>query len=115
MSPRHILPSVIAVLSLAVFATTAEAKGYLGVQIRMDPDGKGVLIMEIHPGSPAAKGGLKSQDIIRKIDGTEPPSLAEFAEMVGLKQPGLEVTLDILRDGKEKKVKVTIGEMSAGK
>jgi S1-C subfamily serine protease len=29
-----------------------------------------------------------------------------------LKQPGDEVTLDILRDGKEEKVKVTLGKMN---
>jgi S1-C subfamily serine protease len=113
MLPRIVLSSVVASLCLVAFPAAAQAKGYLGVQIRMDPDGKGILIMEIHPGSPAAKAGLKSEDIIRKIDGTEPTSLAEFVEIVGLKQPGLEVTLDVLRDGKEKKVKVTVGKMSA--
>jgi len=110
MSRRFILPLIFAGLSLAIMPAFAQAKGYLGVKIRMDPDGKGILIAEVLPGSPAAKGGLAPRDIIVKIDGTKPTLLTEFVEIVELKQPGLEVTLNILRDGKEKKVKVTVGE-----
>ena len=89
-----------------------QAKGYLGVQIRLNPDGKGILIMEIQENSAAEKARLRAKDVILKIDGTEPTSLKEFIGILDLKQPGDEVTLDILRDGKEEKVKVTLGKMS---
>jgi S1-C subfamily serine protease len=110
MSRRFILPWIFAGLSLAIMPAFTQAKGYLGVQVRADPDTNGILIVDVLPGGPAAKGSLKPRDIIMKIDGTKPPSVREFVEIIELKQPGLEVTLDILRDGKEKKVKVTVGE-----
>jgi S1-C subfamily serine protease len=114
MSLRFILPAIFAGFCLASLPASAHAKGYLGIQIRLNrtenPDGKGFLIVEVLARGPAAKAGLKPDDIIVRIDGTEPTSLAEFVKIIERKQPGLEVTLDILRDGKEKKVKVTIGE-----
>jgi S1-C subfamily serine protease len=110
MFRRPILP-VIAGLLLVMLPTTAQAKGYLGIQIRLNPDGKGILIMEVQENSAAEKAKLKAKDVILKIDGTEPTSLKEFIGILELKQPGDEVTLDILRDGKEEKVKVTLGKM----
>jgi S1-C subfamily serine protease len=110
MFSRPIVP-VIAGLLLAVLPATVQAKGYLGVQIRLNPDGKGILVMEIMADSAAEKAKLQAKDVILKIDGTEPTSLKEFIGILELKQPGDEVTLDILRDGQEKKVKVTLGKM----
>jgi len=111
MFRRPMLP-VIAGLLLAALPATAQAKGYLGVQIRLNPEGKGLLIMEVLPDSAAEKAKLKAKDVILKIDGTEPTSLKEFISILDLKEPGDEVTLDILRDGKEEKVKVTLGKMN---
>ena len=111
MFQRSILP-VIAGLLLAALPATAQAKGYLGVQFRLNPNGKGMLIIEVQADSAAAKAGVKAKDVILKIDGTEPTSLQEFRAILELKQPGDEVTLDILRDGKEEKVKVTLGKMN---
>jgi S1-C subfamily serine protease len=111
MYRRPMLP-VIAGLLLAAIPATAQAKGFLGIQFRLNPNGKGMLIQEVLADSAAAKAGLKAKDIILKIDGTEPTSLKEFISILELKQPGDEVTLDILRDGKEEKVKVTLGKMN---
>jgi S1-C subfamily serine protease len=112
MFPRPIIP-VIAGLLLAALPATVQAKGYLGVQIRLNPDGKGILVMEIMADSAAEKAKLQAKDIILKIDGPEPTSLKEFIGILELRQPGDEITLDILRDGKEKKVKVTLGKMGS--
>ena len=109
--PRPIL-IVIASLCLIVLPTTAQAKGFLGIQFKLQEDGRGFLIQEVLDDSPADKAGLKAKDVILKIDGTEPTSLKEFISILELKQPGDEVTLDILRDGKEEKVKVTLGKMN---
>lgn len=111
MYRRPMLP-VIAGLLLAALPAMAQAKGYLGIQFRLNPDGKGMLIQEVLADSAADKAGLKAKDIILKIDGTEPTSLKEFISILDLKQPGDEVTLDILRDGKEEKVKVILGKMN---
>ena len=111
MFPRLILPALFAGLCLAALPSSAQAKGFLGIQFRLNPDGKGMLIMEVLPDSAAAKAGIKAKDVVLKVDGTEPTSLQEFRAIFELKQPGDEVTLDILHDGKEKKVKVILGKM----
>jgi S1-C subfamily serine protease len=69
--------------------------------------------MEVMEDSAAEKAKLQAKDVILKIDGTEPTSLKEFIGILELKQPGDEITVDILRDGKEKKVKVTLGKMGS--
>jgi S1-C subfamily serine protease len=112
MSLRLLLSGLFAGLCLAALPASAEAKGYLGVQIRLNPNGKGILIMEVLADSAAAKAGLKDKDIILKIDGTEPTSLKEFIGILDLKQPGDVVTLEIHRDGKEEKIKVTLGKVN---
>ena len=93
MFRRPILP-VMAAFLLIVVPATAQAKGYLGVQIRMNPDGKGILIMEIMENSAAEKAKLKANDVILKIDGTEPTSLKEFIGILELNNRLERVKLD---------------------
>jgi serine protease Do len=102
---------VIASLSLIVLPATAQAKGFLGIQFKLQEDGRGFLVQEVLDDSPADKAGLKAKDVILKIDGTEPTSLKEFLAIMGLHQPGDKIVLEIRRDGKDKKIKVTLGEM----
>jgi S1-C subfamily serine protease len=111
MSFRLIPSAWFAGLCLVVFPQIAQAKGYLGVQIRLNPNGRGIQIMEVLEDSAASKAGLKAKDVILKIDGTEPTSLKEFIGILDLKQPGDEVKLEIQRDGKEEKIKVTLGKL----
>jgi S1-C subfamily serine protease len=103
---------IVAGLFIVGLPTVAEARPFMGIQFKLNPDGKGMLIMEVLEDSPAAKAGLKAKDVILKIDGTEPTSLKEFREILGLHQVGDTVTLEIRRDNnKEEKIKVTLGEM----
>lgn len=62
----------------------------------------------ILPGSPAEKAGLKEKDIITKIDGTEVNDKNSLTSLIGRKNVGDEVTLTILRDGKEQTIKVSL-------
>lgn len=111
MSPRLVLPAIIGVICLALLPSAAQARPFVGIQFKLNPDGKGMLIIEVLADSPAEKAGLKAKDVILKINGTEPTSIQEFREILGLLKVGDTVTLAILRDNKEDKVKVTLGEM----
>ncbi|MGH9431726.1 MAG: DegQ family serine endoprotease [Terriglobia bacterium] len=98
-------------------------RGYLGVGIEdlnsdlakqfNVPDTSGVLLTHIEPNSPAAKAGLKSGDVIRTLDGNNVPDLSLLSSMVANTSPGTQITLGILRDGKEMTVKLTLGEQPA--
>ncbi len=52
---------------LATGATVQHA--YLGVGIATAPNGSGVELNEVRPGTPAAKAGLQTGDVIVRIDG----------------------------------------------
>jgi S1-C subfamily serine protease len=111
MRPRFIIPAIAAAVWLTLLANAAQARPFMGIQYKLNSDGKGMLIMEVQGDSPAEKAGLKAKDVILKINGTEPTSLQEFREIIGLLKVGDTVTLEIRRDDKEEKVKVTLGEM----
>lgn len=62
----------------------------------------------ILPGSPAEKAGLKEKDVITKIDGTNVDEKNSLTSLIGRKTVGDEVTLTVLRDGKEQSIKATL-------
>ncbi len=69
---------------------------------------KGVVIVEVIPGSPAASAGLRQGDVIRQIDGNQVSSAYELRTAIAGTKPGTQVTLTVLRDGKEMKTQVTL-------
>ena len=62
------------------------------------------------PGSPAAKAGLASGDIITQVNGTKIVQGKGLASLLAQYSPGDKVELTLLRDGKEQKVSVTLAE-----
>ncbi len=71
---------------------------------------EGVLIAEVADNSPAKKAGLKSGDIILKMNGHNVYDIGELRNKIALTPPGTKVTFDILREGKHKTITVTIEE-----
>lgn len=63
----------------------------------------------VQNGGPADKAGIKDKDIIIAVNGAKVGEVASVASLVSEYQPGDTVELTILRDGKEQKVKVTLG------
>ena len=99
------------------------SRGYLGVSIRsLDedlakqfkvPDTSGALVQDVTPGGPADKAGIKNGDVIRKLDGRTVPGSGQLTATVTNINPGTEVTLEILRDGKAMTIHLTLGERPA--
>jgi serine protease Do len=99
------------------------SRGYLGVQIQ--PVGQeiadglgmkstnGALVDEAQPGTPAAAAGLKSGDVITKLDGQEVKDASDLTRHIGSMKPGDKVELSFLRDGTEKTVSITLGNMKS--
>jgi len=86
---------------------------------------EGVLVVEVTPDSPAEKAGLLGSfrvveidgqqlkvggDLIVAIDGQPVSQMQELRAFVLEAEPGQEVTLTILRDGREMTLEVTLGE-----
>ena len=70
---------------------------------------KGVLVTSIIEGSPADKADLKKDDVVIRIDDKKVEDPQDLKNIIGLTIPETEVEFVIIRDGKEKKVTVTVG------
>jgi serine protease Do/serine protease DegQ len=74
------------------------------------PAARGAVITQVVPDSPAAKAGLKPEDIIVEVEGREIRDFDQLRNVVGLRRVGERVELKVLRDGKPRTVSVVIGK-----
>jgi uncharacterized protein YukE len=74
--------------------------------------GNGVLITGIAENSPAEKGGIEIGDVIRKIAGEEVGNQADLVKIIR-GRPNQKVEIELLRQGKMKKISLTLGELEA--
>ena len=72
----------------------------------------GVFIPEVVKGSPSEKAGLKVADVITKVDGEEVSTMAYFRYRLYQHEVGDEMTLTVVRDGKEVDIVVKLTEAS---
>lgn len=63
---------------------------------------------QVAPDSPADKAGLKAGDIISSIDEKDITNTLELADEIRSHKPGDKLSLNILRDGKEMTLKLTL-------
>ena len=76
---------------------------------------RGVRIDNVMEDSPAEKSGLKANDIIIALDGRDVNKSNEVQNYIALKSPGDEVEATILREGKEKRLKLKLGKRDTGR
>jgi len=94
-------------------------EGYLGVYVTdltpekarqlRTPGDYGVLVMEVAEESPAAKAGIKENDVIIEFNGMRVEGEVQFGRLVRETPPGRTVPVKIVRDGKTQELKVTVG------
>ncbi len=82
---------------------------YFGSVPDMTDDVKGVRFADVRPNSPAAKAGLKGQDIMVKLDGKEIQNLQDFTYVLRSHKPGDTVEVVVMREGSPVTVSVTLG------
>lgn len=71
----------------------------------------GALIAEVGQDSPAAKAGLKAGDIIVAYADKPINDSADLPPLVGSTKPGTSKALTVIRDGKEREIAVTLGQL----
>jgi len=75
-------------------------EGYLGVGLEPRVDGgRGALIAEVAPDSPAERAGLEVGDVVVAADGTPIDGLPAFIAAIRDKSPGDSIDLEVLRGG----------------
>jgi serine protease Do len=65
----------------------------------------------VQNGSPAAKAGLKSGDVIAEVNGTPVKDAREVARTIATLAPDSTVKLDVLRNGQHETVSTTLAKM----
>lgn len=97
-------------------------RGFLGVNIQdVNPmlakefklkDLTGALVADVTPGSPAAKGGIKTGDVILEFNGKPVKDSRHLKLQVGQTTPGSKVAVKVRRDDDIKKLDVTLKELA---
>ncbi|MDX1707002.1 MAG: DegQ family serine endoprotease [Desulfobacterales bacterium] len=92
-------------LGVGIQDLTPELAEYYGIENK-----KGVLVAKVFEGDPADKAGIKANDVIIAVDGKTIHSSRELTGTIADIPVGKKTDITILRDGKEKSVKVKIAK-----
>ncbi|MBI4470803.1 MAG: PDZ domain-containing protein [Acidobacteria bacterium] len=123
---RGVLKSVAELRALVEqlnFQRVAGAKGYLGLKLRSlvdlaaherqrlnAPAEGGLLVSEVIDGGPAAKAGLKSQDVILSLNDERVAAPGDLGKLISTVQIGTEMPIRVLRDGATRTFQVQLAE-----
>jgi serine protease Do len=71
---------------------------------------RGVIVSSVQAGSAAESAGLKQGDVITGLNGAAVNDNNDLRNRIASTQPGMDVTLDVLRDGRQQQLKARLGE-----
>ena len=71
---------------------------------------RGVVLGRIVPDSPAAKAGLKENDVVTEINGQRVEGAAQFRRMIHEIPAGRSIQLTVWRDGRTQAISATLGK-----
>lgn len=115
--PSNAVKTVVAQLEKTGHVT----RGYIGVEaqqispamsqaLHLQQD-KGALIAGVQSDSPASRAGLQPGDVIEAVNGQKISDPRDLAVHVAEVKPGDEAKLDVLHNGQNETLTVTIGQM----
>ena len=94
-------------------------RGYLGVSVQQMnrdladalglPANRGEFVQSVQPGEPADQAGLRTGDVVLKVDGKDVTPDQTLSYIVANIEPGKRINLEIVRDGQRRTVPVTVG------
>ena len=91
--PANTVSSVVS--QIAAGKTVAHA--YFGVQVQDSTSPQGALLASVLSGTPAAKAGLKSGDVVTKLDGTVITNQSDLSSVIEGKKPGDKLAVTFSR------------------
>lgn len=120
------IPSQIAHSTVDQLIKTGKVEhGYLGIGMNdVTPDNAhffnlqdatGAVVSQVTPDSPASRAGLRTGDVIAKINGEKVINGSALQVAVSQMAPGTKISLGILRDGKPETLNLTVGQFHGGK
>jgi serine protease Do len=96
-------------------------RGWLGVRIQNVDDAiaeslnlgaaRGALVAGVDDRGPSKPAGIKTGDVITKFDGQDIKDSRDLPKIVAGTPVGKQVTVTVVRDGKEQDLRVTVGRL----
>ncbi|MCG3163151.1 MAG: Periplasmic pH-dependent serine endoprotease DegQ [Acidobacteria bacterium] len=93
-------------LGVTIQPITSDMAASLGLK-----DVRGVIVSNVEQRSPAERAGLKQGDVITAINGNPVNDSNSLRNLIATSSPGTDVTITILRDGREQQLRATLGEL----
>ena len=94
---------------------TSSHRAALGAQVAtvLGADGAtgGVGVVAVTSGGGAERAGLRPGDVIKAVGGTPTPDATALTQALAAAEPGDKVSVTISRDGRDRDVQVTLGEL----
>lgn len=100
-------------------------RGQLGVVIQtLTPDlakafdldiKEGVIVSEVVAESPADKAGIKPGDVVVAVNDKKVVTVSQLRNYIGLQRVGEKIDVEVIREGKLKKIKMAISETTQTK
>jgi serine protease Do len=90
-------------------ATVQDLTPELADEFKLNQHG-GALVGDVVPGSPAARAGLQSGDVVTSLNGSPVTDARHLKLAVATFSPGTKVDLSVLRDDHARDLNVTMGE-----
>lgn len=94
-------------------------RGFLGAEMQnLTPDlasafglssAQGAVLVNILPGSPAEKAGLRAGDVVTTVNGAQVRDATFLRNQLGMMRVGEALSLEILRDGRRMPVSAKVG------
>ena len=92
---------------LGVFLDTVDSPG-VAAQLGVPEDTRGAMVVEVVPGSPAEEAGFERGEVIVAADGEGVSSADDLIQTLIDRDPGDEVTFDLIASSGERSVSVTL-------
>jgi S1-C subfamily serine protease len=110
-----VIPTATVARVAALLAETGRvARGYLGLGLQpvavQGEDRRGVIVVSVDAGGPAAAAGVFQGDVVVALAGEPLRSARQLARALGPDSVGRTLALDLRRGGDARQVTVTVGE-----
>ena len=92
-------------LGVGIQDLSKEIAEYYGMK-----DGKGVLVMQVFPGDPADKAGIRAKDIILDVNGKPVATSRDLTRLIAGIEVGEVTKITVQRDGKQESFEVKIAK-----
>jgi putative serine protease PepD len=91
-----------------IVAGKTVAHAYFGVQVRDSSSPLGAALSQVLPSTPASKAGLKSGDVVTKLDGKTIESASDLSSVINGHKPGDTLSVTYVRGGKTMTATLTL-------